>query len=180
MPRDVPTIFHTLVIENQVASCLPQVRAWGSDLFDCVAPCQSHKRSMYDVFDIFAADPCGDETHQAGPLAPVDLVKQVNVAGHPIMIRWQRIVIAERQSFRVQRRAHRSQPAKQKLVSCAKTGLLILRGGRRESRVLRTRKRTCADAFSRKRPGHARRPPGRAEKLVWSSLARFSRLGTDM
>ena len=35
---------------------------------------------------------------------------------------------------------------------------------------------TCADAFSRKRPGHTRRPPGR---MPWRqfSQARFSRLG---
>ena len=36
--------------------------------------------------------------------------------------------------------------------------------------------RTCADAFSRERPGHARRPPGR-ECLDRDPQTRFSRLG---
>src|SRR5207248_74221 len=41
-----------------------------------------------------------------------------------------------------------------------------LRELRRSSRVLRTCLETCAAAFSRKRPGHARRPPGRCVLLA--------------
>lgn len=36
---------------------------------------------------------------------------------------------------------------------------------------------TCADAFGRKRLGHARRPPGRVDGGFVSSQARFSSLG---
>jgi len=36
---------------------------------------------------------------------------------------------------------------------------------------------TCADAFGRKRLGHARRPPGRVDGGSISSQARFSSLG---
>ena len=38
---------------------------------------------------------------------------------------------------------------------------------------------TCAGAFSRKRPGHARRPPGRRVAGLYSQ-ARFSRLGATL